>query len=74
MKIFVVYDETGKIRGTFAAAKEHLGVRVAKNRAIHTFEDEGKEGEALKQYLSELHAKFRIAGSADVSRLEKITA
>jgi hypothetical protein len=65
MKVFVMHDDTGKIRGTFATTKDNVGVNPKKGMKLHVLERETLEGEELKQYLGELHTTYRVDSSAE---------
>jgi hypothetical protein len=60
MKIFVMHDDSGKIRGTFAATQNNVEARPSKGMRLHVMEKENLEGAELKRYLQELHAGFRV--------------
>jgi len=66
MKVFVMYDESGTIKGTLAVPRgKNIGIRPGPGTTVHTFEHEDLDDKKLQEYLSKLHDNHRIdvAGS-----------
>ncbi|HEY4902017.1 MAG TPA: hypothetical protein VIH89_00955 [Candidatus Sulfotelmatobacter sp.] len=60
MKIFVMHDDSGKIKGTFATTQNNVEAKPTKGMRTHVVEQETLEGDELKKYLYELHNSFRV--------------
>jgi len=69
MKVFVIYDKAGKIRGTFAPAHANVAVRPLLGHYIHTFERAGFDQADARSHLQELHHTYRVDASAGEVRL-----
>ena len=63
MKIFVLYDEEGKIRGTMATTLEDIGVKPSSGMHVHMFERDTLNAGEQRRYLGELHNNFRVANT-----------
>jgi hypothetical protein len=67
MKVFVMYDDTGKIRGTAATSEPNL--RPGLHPALSCLEEEHDvEPERITQYLRNLHDTSRVDVTSDVPR------
>ena len=69
MKIFVMHDDAGKIAATFATTQENIGAHATGGKKVHVFEREPMQGEALRDYLGDLHRSFRVVAGGEGSTL-----
>lgn len=60
MKIFVMYDETGKVRGTMASALEETAIRPGPGLRVHVLERAALTPEEQRRHLAELQNHFRV--------------
>ena len=60
MKIFVVFDEKGQIKGTVVSAHDQVGIRSSQGTRIHTIEKPEIGYEDAPRYVRDLHENFRI--------------
>ena len=71
MKVFVMHDDSGKIRGTFATTQNNVDAKPAKGMRLHVEERGNLEAAELKKYLHDLHHTFRVetkSGSTSLIR------
>ena len=60
MKIFVIFDEKGQIRGTVASAHDQMKIRSSEGTKIHTIEKPEVAYKDIPQYLRDLHQNSRV--------------
>jgi hypothetical protein len=71
MKIFVLHDNDGKIRGTLAAMHDNVGARAMNDMHLHVLERETLDRAELNRYLHELHTTFKVeVGPAGTSLMK----
>jgi hypothetical protein len=71
MKIFVMHDDSGKIRGTFAATRNNVEAKPAKGMRVHVIEKDNLEGAELTRYLYDLHTGYRVETKSESTNLIK---
>ena len=69
MKIFVIHDDAGRIRGTVATDNGNLGVKPTGGLRVHGFETGDMEESEKKKYLQQLHFGHRVELTAGEPRL-----
>ena len=60
MKVFIIFDERGRIRGSVASALHNVAVRSGEGTRVHTIERSDLNSESVRPYLRELHTNFRV--------------
>ena len=61
MRVFIIHDDAGRIRGTVAATEQNIGIRVPPGFLIHTRDERDLTGSDLQRYLQDLHKNHRVA-------------
>lgn len=63
MKVFVMYDEQGRIRGSVASELNEFDARpqAGTGMRVHRFEVTDVKREDLQKYLRDLHTNFTVA-------------
>lgn len=60
MKIFVVFDEKGLIRGTVVSAHDQMKIRSSEGTSVHVIEKSEIGHEDVPRYVRDLHEHFRV--------------
>jgi hypothetical protein len=62
MKIFVVFDEKGQIRGTVLSMYDQMKIRSPEGTSVHTIEkpEIGPGHKDAQHYVRDLHENFRV--------------
>jgi hypothetical protein len=68
MKIFVIFDERGQIKGTVASAHDQMKIRSSAGTSVHIIENPEVAYKDVPQYLRDLHQNSRV----DVSGATRI--
>ena len=61
MKIFIIHDKKGNIKGTLVSKFVNVGITPSPGRYVHTIEKSGLKTADLQRYLYDLHTKFKIS-------------
>ena len=61
MKVFVIFDEQGRIRGSVASALDHIDVRSGTGTRVHRMEVSDLDPKDVPAYVRNLHTNFRVA-------------
>jgi hypothetical protein len=64
MRVFIQYDETGKIRGTLATTLEDIEVKPSSGMNVHVFDRDALNEEELRRYLGDLHSNCTVQTTA----------
>ena len=59
-KVFIVYDERGRIKATAVPAHPQTRVQSSKDMRVHVIDHPGIGREKMRQYLLELHRDHRV--------------
>lgn len=60
MKIFVVFDEKGQIRGTVVSGHDQMKIRTPEGTSVHTIEKPEIGHQDAQRYVRDLHENFRV--------------
>lgn len=67
MRVFIIHDDAGHIRGTVATTEQNVGIRVPPGFFIHAKDERDLTGSDLQRYLQDLHKNHRIATPGEPS-------
>jgi hypothetical protein len=59
-KVFVLYDDQGRIRATAVPAHPQMSVKPLQGLRVHAIEHPGLERAEMSKYLNELHSSYRV--------------
>jgi hypothetical protein len=59
-KVFVVYDDQGRIRATAVPSHEQTAIKPAQGLRVHAIDHPGLERARMNEYLRELHREHRV--------------
>jgi hypothetical protein len=60
MKIFVIYDEKGQIKGTVVPTHDQVRIHSSEGTRVHTIEHPETDHKAGQRYVRDLHENFRV--------------
>jgi len=69
MKVFVIHDNKGKIRGVVTSLMDNVGVKAARGMKVHTMEKEDLESAERRRYVIDLHKNFKVETTSGKSRV-----
>lgn len=60
MKIFVVFDEKGQIKGTVVSAHDHMNIRTPEGTSVQTIDEPEVGYKDAPSYVRDLHKNWRV--------------
>jgi hypothetical protein len=60
MKVFVVFDEKGQIKGTVVAEHDQVKMKSSPGTTIHVVDKPKLDRKSVPIYLRDLHRHFRV--------------
>lgn len=60
MKVFVIFDNQGRIRGTAATRLDNVAIGTPQQFRVHTIPGAEIDEVDLSRYLADLHANHRV--------------
>ncbi|HEY6191376.1 MAG TPA: hypothetical protein VI215_03520 [Bacteroidota bacterium] len=69
MKIFVIHDRSGNIRGTLASDRAGVDIKSSHDGQVHAFEKTDLKKSDLPGYLHDLHTKHKVDLTSEKPRI-----